>query len=583
MIKKQYTRYLATLLALPLLAEMAAAQTDITWEADPGTPADWSAGANWAGGFVPAADFNERAFITNGGTAFLDTALSGLGNAAGGLFVGLTSTVEIRNTGSLTLAERITDPILTDRSGLINGSLNVQGAGFIDGQNLTFGAQSMVDLDLTGSSNTPLRSTGTTFLGGTLNLDYSTIANPLGSQTLLEAGNISGAFATVNVTGLGPNQGVALGEVDPAEGNSTLEATVFNQLMLQVDRDTNNVTIINPHNTAVAMDGFAVQSAAGSLVGANFTGLGGSFAGGTPNDNVVSQLFEGGSVATPSFAFPANSSTVIGTDLFLRAAPPAFQADSEDLLFTFTAPNATAPFEGLIEYVGAPAPIDNDIVLTIDSSGQGALLNASDFPQEVEAYRITSSDGSLIAGTWDSLADQSVDGGIWSEAAFSGTNVLFELTEGDPGANDSTTFAFTPDGLFNLGTIFSTGGNPSGVVFEFLVEGGTEFTQGSVVFGDLPDSPPLIGDYNGDNLVNAADYTVWRDNLGGDGSALANRSPFSNGDVSRADYEAWRTNFGASLSASASLSAVPEPSGFIIAGLIMTTLFAAFPPQRLGG
>jgi len=53
----------------------------------------------------------------------------------------------------------------------------------------------------------------------------------------------------------------------------------------------------------------------------------------------------------------------------------------------------------------------------------------------------------------------------------------------------------------------------------------------------------LPGDFNNDGKVDAADYTVWRDNLGGSSSAL-------NGMVRRqrllfqADYDLWKTNFG---------------------------------------
>ena len=52
----------------------------------------------------------------------------------------------------------------------------------------------------------------------------------------------------------------------------------------------------------------------------------------------------------------------------------------------------------------------------------------------------------------------------------------------------------------------------------------------------------LIGDYNGDNVVDAADYTLWRDNLGGDGSLLgANRDPANSGPISEADYQSCDT------------------------------------------
>jgi autotransporter-associated beta strand protein len=76
----------------------------------------------------------------------------------------------------------------------------------------------------------------------------------------------------------------------------------------------------------------------------------------------------------------------------------------------------------------------------------------------------------------------------------------------------------------------------------------------------------LIGDYNNDGKVNAADYTVWRDNLGAPGSVLgANRDPLNGGAVSSADYASWKANFGQGAgSGSFGSAAVPEPTSFVL-------------------
>lgn len=60
----------------------------------------------------------------------------------------------------------------------------------------------------------------------------------------------------------------------------------------------------------------------------------------------------------------------------------------------------------------------------------------------------------------------------------------------------------------------------------------------------------LPGDFNKDGTVDAADYTVWRDGLGGA--------------YTEADYETWRSHFGQSLGGGSQLAdaaAVPEPVG----------------------
>jgi T5SS/PEP-CTERM-associated repeat protein len=78
-------------------------------------------------------------------------------------------------------------------------------------------------------------------------------------------------------------------------------------------------------------------------------------------------------------------------------------------------------------------------------------------------------------------------------------------------------------------------------------------------------NPP--GDYNGDGLVDAGDYTMWRDSLGETGAGLAadGSGPTEgvpDGVVDHFDYDFWKAHFGDSLgsgSAGASPSQVPEP------------------------
>jgi hypothetical protein len=69
-------------------------------------------------------------------------------------------------------------------------------------------------------------------------------------------------------------------------------------------------------------------------------------------------------------------------------------------------------------------------------------------------------------------------------------------------------------------------------------------------------SAGLTGDYNNDGLVDAADYSVWRD-----GGPLQNETA-SIGVVDAADYTAWRTNYGATAAAVG--VAVPEPAGALL-------------------
>ncbi|MEN1679298.1 MAG: SpoIID/LytB domain-containing protein [Planctomycetota bacterium] len=69
--------------------------------------------------------------------------------------------------------------------------------------------------------------------------------------------------------------------------------------------------------------------------------------------------------------------------------------------------------------------------------------------------------------------------------------------------------------------------------------------------------PRFAGDFNNDGVVDAADYTVWRDSVGQQGVGLSADAD-DDGEVSVADYLVWKNNFGASPSPAA--AAVPEPS-----------------------
>lgn len=87
------------------------------------------------------------------------------------------------------------------------------------------------------------------------------------------------------------------------------------------------------------------------------------------------------------------------------------------------------------------------------------------------------------------------------------------------------------------------------------------------------------GDFNGDGLVNIADYTVWRDNLGADESVLAlGSSDDSTEIVDSGDYATWKETFQQMITAETNLShtaQVPEPTpvtaallGFVLVSLL---------------
>jgi hypothetical protein len=99
-----------------------------------------------------------------------------------------------------------------------------------------------------------------------------------------------------------------------------------------------------------------------------------------------------------------------------------------------------------------------------------------------------------------------------------------------------------------------SGINPQGVI------------EGWVVYLDSLVGPNLSGDFNVDGTVDASDYVVWRDGIGTKYNA--------------ADYDVWRANFGLSVGSGASLAAMPEPSTFFMASLVLASIACQVRTQK---
>ncbi|QDU90295.1 hypothetical protein Pla175_36980 [Pirellulimonas nuda] len=102
---------------------------------------------------------------------------------------------------------------------------------------------------------------------------------------------------------------------------------------------------------------------------------------------------------------------------------------------------------------------------------------------------------------------------------------------------------------------------------EVVNNGGVELVaiDNLKIIGD-GDPGGVVGDYNGDGMVDAADYTVWRDNLGQPASALgAGRDPLvTDLNVVQADFASWKNAFGGPAVGS---TGVPEPSALALLAL----------------
>lgn len=84
-----------------------------------------------------------------------------------------------------------------------------------------------------------------------------------------------------------------------------------------------------------------------------------------------------------------------------------------------------------------------------------------------------------------------------------------------------------------------------------------------------PDDLP--GDYNGDNTVDAADYTIWRNTFGSTEDLRADGD--GSGDIGQGDYDFWKSRFGDTREGSGSVGVVvPEPSTLLLGVIVATSL-----------
>lgn len=208
-----------------------------------------------------------------------------------------------------------------------------------------------------------------------------------------------------------------------------------------------------------------------------------------------------------------------------------------------------------------------ELTLQIDTvSGAMTIVNpgidpAEDTMFDIDGYVIESPAGALNPGGFTGLTGSGESG--WQIVA--------------PAAGALSETALTSSTLFaegtskSLGTGYTPGaGADSELTFEYSVEGVAGTTFGVVEFVS---GPGVAGDYNGDGVVNLADYTVWRDALG-ESIALNNENPAATtpGVVDIEDYTFWQSQFSAATANAklADQAAVPEPTTGLLLGLFST-------------
>jgi len=100
--------------------------------------------------------------------------------------------------------------------------------------------------------------------------------------------------------------------------------------------------------------------------------------------------------------------------------------------------------------------------------------------------------------------------------------------------------------------------------YDFLLTGGSaDLFRYSFLTG-------LLGDYNGNGVIDAADYTAWRDALAAGATSLLNDP--TPGTVDESDFTYWRAHFGETSGSGAGAAAVPEPASGALGVMALAVL-----------
>jgi hypothetical protein len=201
-------------------------------------------------------------------------------------------------------------------------------------------------------------------------------------------------------------------------------------------------------------------------------------------------------------------------------------------------------------------PIDT-LSLQVHTAGPdaGKIVLQNNRPEafEIEYYEITSTNSSLNHVDWNSLTAQEGDGEFegWEEAAGIDGNLLSEYRL-------LSTMSVAPNSSLDLGKAFEVGAAQDLEFFVGIADG--TFLRGVVEYV----SDGLTGDFNRDNIVDAADYVAWRKGMG--------TTHIEN------DYALWKEAF--QQSGSGTGFAVPEPATLLTLSFLTPFVLQAFSRHR---
>lgn len=244
-----------------------------------------------------------------------------------------------------------------------------------------------------------------------------------------------------------------------------------------------------------------------------------------------------------------------------RNAGATWFLPTEDQWYKAAYYNSAAP--GYYDYPtkSNTAPDNN---LPFDDSGNSANYYSGGYTQDI-SYPFTSAGAYALSKSPYGTADQGGNVWEWTEAfgtnANGTTNTSLRIRRGGSSDSDATMIKSS---------------------FRESKLGTTESDNMGFRLATIATVSGVPGDYNANNVVDAADYVLWR-KYSGQSVTLPNDS--TPGSVMPVDYDVWRTHFGQTPSGSGSgnlmQTAVPEPATMaLIIAFVAAGLFCG-PASRL--
>jgi hypothetical protein len=463
------------------------------------------------------------------------------------------------------------DSFTTIRVNLVNsGTTEVDGSMFLDNgtttttNNSTFTVKSAASLSDSGTFNQN---------GGTLAISSAGSATFTGAIFNFNGGSVAGTATLIGST-LNIGAGAGSGAFDLQFGNTLTGSVLFGQVLTIDSNDANGPSTLSWKISGFANAGQIIMTSAGTA--AHNSTL--SVASGNTLANSGEIDFQAGVGGTRFLSADAvNNSGTLNVN-----APTNFSGANSALtnsghIHIASGTSLTLSNSGSFNQTAGETQDDGTLAVTPgtdDVKIQGGILHGTG---TVTGKLQVSGTGQISPG--DSIGTLSVTGNV----SFSAGSLSEELgTAGSPGTSDllAITGNLTLSGTSALAL---TGGAASGYYKIITYSGTLSGTFNSVTSGYAADyshtgeirvvAVPLPGDYNGNGIVDAADYVVWRKA----GAAAYLPNDLTPGTVNASDYDVWRAHFGqtaGSGSGASTNTGVPEPATlvllrFVAAGLCL--------------